>query len=286
LLQEFRGDILMFRRKRLRSIHLAGTVWFVVCMGYVFVLGLHQAGVNWWVVFSLSGYGALIVFLLVSLYLFAIYRGISSSQKVQIEHPLTSTPYYTVFYVIAPFLGGLAGCIGMLGVREVSHFLSGIALGTLGTTFLVWVIVDPVAGLLETVLPPTSRRHRAERLAQARVQREKRQIERERLLEELLAREDSDVSRWQESLKSQAQKLAELLIAEKIDFQNAEREAVEIGAAAWRTGGISCMRALRDTAIGISKQSSPDRAVVDYITVWWDGIGSWRSPSLYETANS
>jgi hypothetical protein len=255
-------------------------------MGYVFVLGLHQAGINWWVVFSLSGHGALVVFLLISIYLFAIFRGVSSSQNVQIEHPLTSTPYYTVFYVIAPFLGGLAGCIGMLGVREVSHFLSGIALGTLGTTFLVWVIVDLVAGLLETVLPPTSRRHRAERLAQARVQREKKQMERERLLAELLAREDSDVSRWQESLKSQAQKLAELLIAEKIDFQNAEREAIEIGAAAWRTGGISCMRALRDTAIGISKQGSPDRAVVDYITVWWDGVGNWRSPSIHKARGS
>jgi len=276
----------MFEQKRLRSIHLASTVWFVVCMGYVFVLGLHQAGINWWVVFSLSGHGALVVFLLISIYLFAIFRGVSSSQNVQIEHPLTSTPYYTVFYVIAPFLGGLAGCIGMLGVREVSHFLSGIALGTLGTTFLVWVIVDLVAGLLETVLPPTSRRHRAERLAQARVQREKKQMERERLLAELLAREDSDVSRWQESLKSQAQKLAELLIAEKIDFQNAEREAIEIGAAAWRTGGISCMRALRDTAIGISKQGSPDRAVVDYITVWWDGVGNWRSPSIHKARGS
>lgn len=276
----------MFRRKRLRSIHLASTVWFVVCMGYVFVLGLHQAGINWWVVFSLSGHGALVVFLLISIYLFAVYRGISSSQKVQIEHPLTSTPYYTMFYVIAPFLGGLAGCIGMLGVREVSHFLSGIALGTLGTTFLVWVIVDLVAGLLETVLPPTSRRHRAERLAQARVQREKKQMERERLLAELLAREDSDVSRWQESLKSQAQKLAELLIAEKIDFQNAEREAIEIGAAAWRTGGISCMRAIHDMAIALTRQSRPEETIVDYITVWWDGVGSWRSPSLYETANS
>jgi hypothetical protein len=174
----------------------------------------------------------------------------------------------------------------MLGVREVSHFLSGIALGTLGTTFLVWVIVDLVAGLLETVLPPTSRRHRTERLAQARVQREKKQMERERLLAELLAGENSDVSRWQESLKSQAQKLAELLTAEKIDFQNAEREAIEIGAAAWRTGGISCMKALRDTAIGISKQGSPDRTVVDYITVWWDGVGNWRSPSIHKARGS
>jgi hypothetical protein len=255
-------------------------------VGYIFVLGLHQAGVRWWVVFSLSGYGALTVFLLVSLYLFAIYRGISSSQKVQIEHPLTSTPYYTMFYIITPFLGGLAGCLGMIGVSTVSQFLSGIALGTLVTTFLVWVIVDPVAGLLEVLLPPASRKHRAERIAAARAEREKKQREHERLLAELLAKEELDVCRWQDVLKPQAERLAGLLTAEKIDFQDAEREAVDIGAGAWRTGGLACMRALRDMAIEISRQNNPGKTIVDYVTIWWDGIGNWRSPSMREVVNS
>jgi hypothetical protein len=277
----------MFRRKRMRSIHLAGTVWFVACVGYIFVLGLRQAGVRWWVVFSLSGQGAVIVFLLVSLYLFAVYRGISSSQKVQIEHPLTSTPYYTMFYCLSPFLGGLAGCLGMIGINTtVSHFLSVVALGTLAATFLVWVIVDPAEGLLETLLPPTSRRHRAERLAQTRTQRQEKQKERECLLAEVLAKGKSDVCRWQEALGPQAEKLAELLATDDIDFQNAQRQAAEIGVTAWQTGGLVCMRAIRDMAIALTRRSSPDRAVVDYTTVWWDGIGSWRSPSLYETANS
>jgi hypothetical protein len=255
-------------------------------VGYIFVLGLHQAGVRWWVVFSLSGYGALTVFLLVSLYLFAIYRGISSSQKVQIEHPLTSTPYYTMFYIITPFLGGLAGCLGMIGVSTVSQFLSGIALGTLVTTFLVWVIVDPVAGLLEVLLPPASRKHRAERIAAARAEREKKQREHERLLAELLAKEELDVCRWQDVLKPQAERLAGLLTAEKIDFQDAEREAVDIGAGAWRTGGLACMRALRNMAIEISRRNNPGKTIVDYVTIWWDGIGNWRSPSMREVVNS
>jgi len=286
-LHRFRGDILMFRRKILRSIHLAATVWFVVCVGYIFVLGLHGAGVRWWVVFSLSGHGALVIFLLVSLYLFAVYRGVSSSQQVQIEHPLTSTPYYNMFYCLAPFLGSLAGCLGMIGINTtVSHFLSIVALGTLATTFLVWVIVDPVVGLMEMLLPPTSRRHRAERLAAARVQRQERQREREHLLAEVLAKEESDVRRWQDVLKPQAEKLARLLTIEKIDFQNARRQAADIGVTAWQTGGLVCMRALHDMAIALTRQNSPDRTVVDYITVWWDGIGSWRSPSLCEMANS
>jgi hypothetical protein len=277
----------MFRRKILRSIHLAATLWFVVCVGYIFVLGLRQAGVRWWVVFSLSGHGALVVFLLVSLYLFAVYRGISSSQQVQIEHPLTSTPYYNMFYVIAPFLGGLAGCLGMIGIdTTVGHFLSIVALGTLATTFLVWVIVDPVVGLMEMLLPPTSRKHRAERLAAARVQRQEKQKERERLLAEVLAKEESDVRHWRDVLKPQAEKLAALLTSGEADFENAERQAADIGVTAWQTGGLVCMRALRDMVIELTRQNRPDRAVTDYITVWWDGIGSWRSTSLYEMANS
>ncbi|MBN2314165.1 MAG: hypothetical protein JXM79_09565, partial [Sedimentisphaerales bacterium] len=100
----------MRRRDELRKAHIAGTIWFVLAVGYIFVLALRQAGVRWWVVFSLSGHGVLIVSVLVSLYLFAIFRGISSSQNVEIEHPLTSSTYYAAFYLLTPFLGGLAGC--------------------------------------------------------------------------------------------------------------------------------------------------------------------------------
>jgi len=269
----------MFRRRLLKPIHVTSTVWFIVCVGYVLVLALRQAGVNWWVVFSLSGPGVLIVLVLISLYLFAIFRGISSSQKVQMEHPLTSTTYYAMFYVVAPFLGALAGCLGMIGVGTISQFVSGVALGTLGTTFLVWVIVDPATGLLEMLLP-ASRRHRAQRLAQAKAEREKKQMDSERLLAEVLANEESARRLWQQVLEPQAEKLAGLLTTDRIDFKQAELEAVDIGARAWQIGGFSCMRELRDMAMTISKQRKPGMAIIDYISFWWDGIGSWRAPSL------
>ena len=275
----------MFRRRVLKSIHLASTVWFVACVGYIFVLGLHQAGVNWWVVFSLSGHGALIVFLLISLYLFAVFRGISSSQKVQIEHPLTSTPYYSLFYMTGPFLGGFAGCLGTIGVSGVSQYLLGIALGTFVTTFLVWVVVDPVVGLLEMVIVPASRKHRSERLAELKDERERKQKEREHLLAEVLAKEESDVRLWREMLRPQAEKLAGLSASDWIDFEKAQREAVGIGAGAWRIGGLGCMRTLRDMAMEICRQRNPDKSIVDYVTTWWDGIGNWRSSSLCEMTN-
>jgi hypothetical protein len=286
----------MPEKPMLKFIHLAGTVWFILCVGYILVLALRQAGVNWWVIFSLSGHSALLIFLMVSLYLFAIFRGVGGNQKpvlsaasgersrtvegIEVEHPLTSTNYYIVFYIAAPFLGGLAGCLGMIGEDRIVQFLLGITLGTLGTTFLVWVFVDPVAGLLEMLLPPASRKHRAKRLAEAKAQREEKQKARERLLTEVLAKEESARHCWQQVLRPQAEKLAALLMTNRAGIKQAEREAVDIGVNAWRVGGLSCMQQLRDMAITIDKQKNQSEAIVDYIPVWWDGIGSWRNPSL------
>jgi len=276
----------MTRHKTLKLIHLAGTAWFVLCVGYILAFALRKAGFHWWIVFSLSGHSALIVSLLISLYLFAMFRGVKGSQAIEIEHQLTSTDYYTVLYITTPFLGGLAGCLGMIGgVSAIKQFLLGVALGTLGATFLAWVIVDPVTGLLEMLLPAASRKHRAERLAQAKAEREKKQKDRERLLAEVLAREKSDRRGWQEALKPQAEKLAELLTTNRANFRQAEREAADIGVKAWQMGGLSCMRHLREMAMDLCKKKYQDSMIVDYVSSWWDGIGSWRTPSLQEMIN-
>jgi len=96
----------MISRRALRRIHLLSTIWFIACIGYILVLVLRGAGFRWWVIFSLSGPSALVVFLLISLYLFALYRGMGEAQKIEVEHPLTTTGYYMGLYVTAPLLGG------------------------------------------------------------------------------------------------------------------------------------------------------------------------------------
>jgi hypothetical protein len=141
------------------------------------------------------------------------------------------------------------------------------------------VILDPVIGLLELLLPP-SRKHRALRLAEARAERERKQKERERLLAQVLAEEDSQRDRWRELLKPQAQRLARLLKEGAADPQQAEREAVGIGVTAWQAGGLSCMQEVRDMAITICKRNGKDKAVADYLSFWWDGIGNWRATPL------
>ena len=113
----------MNQQNRKKMLHFSSTAWFMLCVGYILVLALRQAGFNWWVIFSLSGYSAVLVFLLISLYLFAIYRGIDRSQKIEKEHPLTSTSYYKVFYDISPLLGIVAGALGVIGASKLSDIL-------------------------------------------------------------------------------------------------------------------------------------------------------------------
>lgn len=269
----------MTARRALKLIHVVSTVWFVLCVGYILVLTLHQVGFNWLLIFSLSGHSVIVVFVLVSLYLFALFRGAGGSPHDEVEHPVTGTQYYMGFYVAAPLLGGLAGIIGMIGAENVGAFILGIVLGTLGTTFSVWVVIDPLIGLAE-MLTPDSRRHRAERIARAEAERKVRQQKRERLLAEAFAREEQERERWHQTLQPQARRLAELLASDASGVGLAEREAVDIGAQAWRLGGLSCMRQLHDMALAAGKAANRGTEAVDYLAYWWDGIGDWRRPSL------
>jgi hypothetical protein len=266
------------RRRAIKLVHITGTAWLILCMFYIMAAALRQAGINWWVIFSLSGHTALLVFLLVSLYLFAIFRGVDKGQEMESEHPLTSTIYYEVLYVGTPFLGSMASCLGMVGVTAIGQFAMGIAMGTLGSTFLVWVIVDPAAGSVELLLP-AGRKHRLERIAEAQARQEKRERDHQHLLADIVKREQLNQRQWEEMLKPKAEKLAGLLTADAVEFREAEREAVDIGAYAWQLGGLACMRQLHDMAMAICRNNYQDASVADYVSSWWDGVGNWRNQS-------
>jgi hypothetical protein len=240
---------------------------------------LRQAGFNWLVIFSLSGHWALLVTLLISLYLFAIFRGIGKEDPdLRIEHSLTSTTYYMAFYVSAPLLGTIAGVLGMMGETKAGPFLGGITLGTIGATFLTWVVVDPLAGSLE-LLTPQARKHLAERLAHARLRKEQEQANRDLLLTRILKQEQDNEGLWQQMLAPQAKRLADLLAPGGIDFTEAEQKAIRIGVEAWRIGGLGCMKQLRNMAAEAFEHQYSKDEFVDYVSVWWDGIGRWRNPS-------
>lgn len=274
------GKIEMQEHRLIKFVHLIGLVWLALCLFYILALTLRFAGVQWWVIFSLSGYSALLVSLLVSLYLFAVYRNVSRTQRIEVEHPLTTSDYYIFFYVAAPFLGGSTACFGGIGETTISEFLLEISIASLGTAFLVWVILDPAAGCIEVLLP-AGRRHRTERLTQAKAERERRQQDRQRLLAEVLQRDELNLRNRQELLAPLAEKLAELLMVQSEDFGSAEERAAEIGVKAWQIGGLSCMKQLRDTTMTTYRKIHTDQPVNDYIAAWWDGIGNWRKQSVY-----
>jgi len=260
-------------------MHLASTILFMLCLGYVFILAMRQAGFNWFVIFSLSGQSALIVLLLVSLYLFAMFRGASPSSDSQIEHPLTGTFYYIVFYISAPFLGAIAGALSTIGTTRVGDILDGIVMGTISATFFTWVVVDPVTGLLE-LLAPEPKKHRAARLAKMQIQKQLEEENRQKMLATMLEKEKENQQRWRQSFTPHSDRLVTLLASEKSNFAKAEQEAIDIGVEAWKTGGLICMKYVRDMTKETFKQRYDEHKYVDYISAWWDGIGRWRKSSL------
>ena len=273
------ATVLVKWRRILKLIHLTGTAWFVLSAGYVLVLTLLMAGKSWWFIVSLSGYSALTLFLLISLYLFAVFRGVSRNQKIVIEHPLTTSPYYYLFYSVSPFLGGLAGSFAAIGIGSAGRYLLVVATGSLWVTFVVWIIIDPMVGFAEMLLP-SSRGHRRNRLAQAQALRLKQRLDNERLLAEVQVREETCYRTRNDFLLPYAVELAGLIYGGEKTWTQKQIEAVDIGMTAWQMDGLDCMRQLHSMALELCGQKCENSTFIDYISVWWDGVGSWRSCQL------
>jgi MFS family permease len=275
-------------RHLLKRIHFISTVWFFCAVAYFFLFSLRQAGESWWVIISLSGYSTSLAFLLISLYLFAIFRGMTRSQKIENEHPVTASFYYMMFYVVSPLLGGFAGALSGIQNTWLWNYFLVVAVGTFWATFVIWIIIDPAAGFLEVFLP-TSSRYRKERLLEAEALRKQERIAKQRILTEVERAEKSEQSQWEKVLRPYAQELARLL-ADGGDGRNSiESQVVNIGLIAWRMGGLNCMRKLQSMVADTCEKQRPVLAYENYIAIWWDGIGSWHSDWLdveKDTANN
>lgn len=270
----------MANKKTQSIIHFASTGWLVLCIIYLIVLSLRQAGVEWWVIFSLSGYSAVIIFFLLSVYLVAIFRGAVRSSEPKEEHPLSSTMAYIILYSAIPVLGGIAGALGTYEV-DIKQFAMSISMGSLLVTFIMWVVIDPLVGMVEVVLPKP-RKHRIKRLAKVRAKRREEEVERKKLLLELESLEKADVEHRLKLLKPKAQRLAELLMDhDPARAREIEQEAADLGVDAWKMGGMVGMNQLKEIAMEICQRNHPDSDIIDFITVWWDGIGDWRAPAVY-----
>jgi hypothetical protein len=263
------------QKTRLKRLHLGGVALFSIFASYAFVFSLRNAGLGWWAVFSLSSYSMLVVVLLIALYMFALFRSMSQNQMLHTEHPLTSSVYYYFFYSISPILGVIVGLFGWMGEEYMSHWLAVMANGCMWTTFLVWIVVDPLAGLLEMILP-SSRKHRQARLSEAKGAKLKEQEERRELFAQIEQAEQREEIAWNTALLSDAEKLAKLLSDVDNNYEKGQAESVDIGLKAWQLGGLNCMKYLHLLTSKILNDRRGGMPAVDYLSVWWDGVGNWR----------
>jgi hypothetical protein len=265
----------MNAQRLLKRIHIWGTVWLLVCASALLVISLRQAGVKWWVIFSISGYGAVFLVFLLALYLFALFRGVVRAQYVQ-EHPLSTSPAYLFFYDMTPFLGTLAGLIAGVGIVDLVALLRIVAEGTLAMTFVTWVVVDSAVGLVEAILPQ-SRRHRLRRLAEARAEKQRIQQENVALLKSLEQRELDLQKLWEQTFRDAVDDLVELYCDPAGRMQQIQAKTAELGAKAWQMGQITCMRFVHQMIHNRLRERIKN-GCVDYAALWWDGIGTWRRP--------
>jgi hypothetical protein len=259
----------------LKRIHICGTLWFLLCAAGLLTLSLRQAGFRWWVVFSLSGYWAVFLFVLFTIYLFAIYQGVVRNQN-PVEHPLTTAYSYIILYDAAPFLGSVSGLLAATSWSWVSLF-NAAAQGTLAMTFLMWIVIDPVVGLIESSLPASTaaRRHRI------RTQRHRKIMlkhENEELLRRLELQETELKAQWAQKFAPYAREAARLLCSEE-QTEAHQRRLVELGAMAWQQGQLVCMQFFHEMILR-EIVNLPDPPNVDYAALYWDGIGVWRRPEI------
>lgn len=262
-------------QKLLKRIHIFGTAWFLLCAAALLILSLRQAGVNWWLVFSISGYSAVFFAFLLAFYLFALFRGVVRAQCFE-EHPLSTSPAYLFLYDTAPFLGAVAGLLGSYGVSDWAVAARMVTEGTLGMTFVTWVVLDSVVGSIESMLPQ-SIDHRSRRLAAARAEKQRILRENAAMLESLEQSEQTLRCHWEEAFRETAVELADLYCSDKRELRQVQIRTVEAGAKAWQTGKIPCMRFVHRMILD-EMNSRRKAQYVDYAALWWDGIGSWRRP--------
>lgn len=259
----------------LKRIHICGTLWFLLCAAGLLALSLRQAGFQWWIVFSLSGYWAVLLFFLFTIYLFAIYQGVVRNQN-PVEHPLTTAYSYIILYDAAPFLGSLSGLLAATSWSWISLF-NAASQGTLAMTFLMWIVIDPIVGLVESALPASTAARR-ERIQNQRRRKIMLKHENEELLRRLEQQEAELKEQWARQFEPYAKEAARLLCCDEQNDAN-QRRLVELGAMAWQQGQLVCMQYFHEMILR-EIRGRPDRPTVDYAALYWDGIGVWRRPEI------
>ncbi len=258
-----------------KAIHAAATVWFFMTVAYLVVSALRAAGVGWLVIFSLSGQSAAVLFLFMTVYLFAIFRGASRAGAQLSEHPLTGSKQYLEVYSLMPFFGGVVGLASTFGVTGVSETIAGSALGTLLSTFVLWIVIDPLVGAVELLVPSCRAAYNSRRAQEDAIRKEE-QANRERFLKGLEEEDSRRRREWQEAFAGEVESLAGLVRQAAEGGRVDLRKAVDVGLHAWQSGGVECMQFLHERANEVVRADDAGGPRYDYLAHWWHGVGGWR----------
>ena len=261
------------RRHILKTLHLAGTVWFLLCAAYLLMITTWQTGTGWQNILPLPGYSVFIIFAMVCIYLFAVFRNITATRKQ--EHPLTSSNQYALLYNISPFLGPIAVVIVATSVSLQTPIVF-IALATLATTFLMWMAIDPLISSVEMLLPQ-SRIHRRQRINKYRNKCRFNKLKRQNMITRIHQQHELQLQSWQQILNDWSDLLCRTLEDDQLDPDQKRTRVTNIGLDAWKLGGIECMRRLYQ----LTQIKHPYLAdQTEKISFWWDGIGKWSVTTL------
>ncbi|MBE0535406.1 MAG: hypothetical protein IH624_07020 [Phycisphaerae bacterium] len=258
----------------LQKVRRLGRVWFYFCTGCLLVWPVLFTGEDGSYVFSAMRSGTVLVCVLAGLAAAVTLHRFSGGRRDDREHPITNSGGYTLFYSISPLVGGVAGGLVAAGGSEPQYYAGWIAAGSYLAGVLVWLLATPLLYAAEMLLP-SSRRHRAARLACARTMRRQAHSAKERALAELEATELKKLETWNHLLQPRARELAGLAITGPTALERNRGKIVDIGIEAWQIGGVSCMRHLHAMAAEVSKKESGDTKSIDLIVPCWDGIGNW-----------
>jgi hypothetical protein len=249
------------------------TVQYLVSAAVVILWILLQAGLHWSIVFSLSTEGFAVAVLAAMIYGFATYRGAVGDRR-SAEHPFTSSLPYRFLYLLVPVLSGLVGATDFWLAVGAWYVLLGLSMGTVLAASVMWLVVDPIAGLIESALPE-SQVLRAERLAREQERRERRRREKQLLLKKILAARNAQLEQMRPAIEHHAVRLRELLLDSAEDPWRASDEGATIGLSAWQLGGAPVMKQLYAATARLCSDSA-QTDLVFYLDYWWDGVGEWR----------
>ncbi len=266
-----------------KRFHFLNTLLFILCIAGIAVQSLRQAGVDWWVIFSISGYSSVTVIFFLCVYLFAIFRSVHSFIEPDIEHPVTCLKIYKVIYCFTPTLGFLTGVCAQIGLEEelaLKAIIINSAMGSFVVTMLFWVLLDPLITIMESYTP-ASKASRNARIEKAKAEKEKVINQRKQLLEDLAIKEKAERQEQKLLLDNSADELSDLILSGVRGSAGASHpEIINLGVKAWQLGGLKCMRLLRDMAWEKCNQKGLRPGIIDEVDYWWDGIGDWRASSL------